>query len=373
MRGVVKGPQEALRITSALVGGALLLLALGSGCSSGAQTSPSPITVPSLSQDQLQRAKLNAEIDSIQSTTAQQGTATAQWLRWAPFLTVLVAAGTLAAAVMRQAQEAQGNRQREQDEKQSERHRRQDATISDTVQNLGSENARLRLNAAAALTPVLRSPPTEATALGLLTVLVANLRTERDPDVLDVLVDDLEMALVSLRESRDLPAHLDLTRTQIRRLRLPVMDLNAVDLAFGACRDSDLSGCTLRRLRAFGADLSRTHFNKANLHEARLNWAICDGAKFNDARLVSATFKDASLVGTQFQQAHLQGAHFESAQCFGAAFTEADVADTWFCNGHGDRATKFDRSALLSLHHAHHWRSAHLSKQDRAWLEAQPA
>lgn len=360
------GHRAPIRCTVVLAVCVAVLL-LG-GCAPEEQASP--IVAPSLSQEQLERAKLAAEIESIRSATERAESAGARVLEWAPFVTVLVALATLWLGWSKQRSELQASREKDRLEQRLERRRRRDATISETVKSLGSDNSRLRLNSAAALLPELRVSSDGVPAQELLAIAIANLRTETEADVLDALVDLLEVALVRLGRERSLPDALDLTRTEIRRLRLPPgIDLGAVDIAFASIHDSQLSECTAKRLRGYGADLSRTRLSRSNLHEARLNASDCSRTVFHEASLVSATFKRATLIGTQFQRAHLQGAHFESAFCVGAAFTGADLADAWFCNGRGDAASILDDSALRSINRAFNWRSAHFTAEHRAELE----
>jgi uncharacterized protein YjbI with pentapeptide repeats len=250
------------------------------------------------------------------------------------------------------------------------------------VTNMGADDARVRLNAAASLAPLLRLSGPAGTADGsatpwaeavpvddLLPVFIANLRVESDQDVRDILVRNLGLSLVKLDRTSGIPEHLDLTRVRVRRLRIAGVRITGIDLAFSEILDSDLSDVTAKRLRGLDADLSRSRFTGANLQEARLNGSACVRTRFHRTQLVSATFKGAELVTTQFHQARLQGAHFEDADCTGADFTGADVADAWFCDGRGRRPAMLDEAALRTLAKARNWRAAHLPAVYRQYLE----
>jgi hypothetical protein len=339
------------------------------GCST-ATPAPTPTGTDLPEKALLERQKLAAEVRSIEASTAATAGGSSWLIRLAPFLTVLVASGTLLVTVARDRSAARAARLQEKATEASEARKRHDEAIATTVQNMGAGSARLRLNASAALAPVLRDPDTPRVAEDLLPVIVANLRAEDDPGVVDVLVNDLGLALRQLAAHAALPDVLDLSRTKVRRLRISGLSLGLVDVAFARVRDCDLTASDdLKRLRGFGADLSGSRFSRSNLHEARLNHSVCYRTQFHDARLVSATFKSADLTGAQFQRARLQGAHFEDAVCLGAAFTDADVADTWFCDSRGDHAAVLDRSALSSLARARNWRRAHLAPIHRTLLD----
>lgn len=361
-----------------------LLVTLGvAGCSGGTSDADERITIPAESRDELERARLAAEIASIEATDDERVSATSQALRWAPFLTALVGLGALVATVRKQGAETRMHRAKELAERQAERTRRYDQTLSGVVGNLGAQDARVRLNAAAALAPLLRlsgsdrseadgpAPPwAEAVPVeDLLPVFIANLRVESDEDVRDVLVRNLGLSLVKLHRSGGIPAGLDLTRVRARRLRIAGVTLTAADLAFSELRDADLSDVVAKRLRGLRLDLSRSRLTGANLQEARLNRSICRRTRFHRTQLVSATFKGADLSGTQFHQARLQGAHLEDATCLGCDFTEAEVADAWFCDGGGGRPAILDDSALRTLVRARHWRGAHLPPAYRRYLD----
>jgi uncharacterized protein YjbI with pentapeptide repeats len=371
----------AFAVTSVSLG-MLLLLGVAAGCDQRSPRVDDAVTVPEESKEELERAKLAAEIASLEAADEERGSVSVRLLRWAPFVTALVGVAALVAAVVKQGSETRQHRSKELAERQAERTRRYDQTLSAVVTNLGAGDDRVRLNAAASLAPLLRLSGPDGTEPGVVTpwaeavpvqdllpVFIANLRVETDEDVRDILVRNLGLSLVKLDRTSGIPDGLDLTRVRLRRLRIPGIEIPGVDLAFSELLDSDLSGVTAKRLRGLGADLSRSRFTGANLQEARLNACTCLRTRFHRAQLVSATFKGADLATTQFHQARLQGAHFEEADCTGAVFTGADVADAWFCDGAGGRAATFDEAALRTLARARNWRAAHLPAGYRQYLE----
>ncbi|MFF4579937.1 pentapeptide repeat-containing protein [Streptomyces sp. NPDC001389] len=345
-----------------MLSAAAFLAALLAGCTASADRSPQVGPVPSLGRDDLERAKLAADIRATQAKTARDQSATAQLLQWAPFITAAVAVVGVFFTLRSQRRD-----------RQSERRKRHDEELARTVVNLGSKDSGVRLNTAAALTAYL-GPDSPDLQMDLLAVVIANLKAESDPAVSDVLVHDLALVLREcLRQRRPLRT-LDLARAPwLKRLDISGVDLTGVnvDLAFANLTRANLARVVAPgSVRGWGAVLDDARLTGANLHEARFNAAYCRRTIFHQARLVSATFKGADLRLAQFQQASLQGAHFERAQLHGAAFTEADVADTWFCDAHHRNAADLDEEALRSLAHARRWQDAHLTPAQRAAVGA---
>ncbi len=344
------------------------MMVLLAGCAS---TTPEPLPSGTALPDKavLERQKLAAEVRSIQADTAAATDGWNTFIRLAPLLTVLVAAGTLAVTYTKDRRATREARAKELAAAAVEARKRHEESVANVVQTLGSESARQRLGAAAALAPVLRDPTDPRISGDLLPVLVANLRIETDGDVADALIRDLGIAL--REQPPDAGPHdpLDLTRALLRRLRIPEVALPEADVAFSVVTGADLTGCNLRRLRGFGVDLSDARLSRSNLHEARLNKSVCRDAQFHDARLVSATFKGADLRGAQFQRADLQGARFAGASCQGALFTGANLAEAWFIDPGGGRPAALDESALRTALKARNWRKAHWTKHHRHILE----
>lgn len=246
--------------------------------------------------------------------------------------------------------------------------RRHDQELARVVENLGADSLRVRLNAAAALTGFLR-PDAANLHADLLTVVIANLKIEREPDVADVLVRGFEVAVREVLKTHN-PKDLDLSRAH-RLLRLDMKNLDltgiSVDIAFANLTRANLSHAKSPRLRGWCSVLDKANLSYANLREARLNLASIRDAKFHQARLCSSTFKGADLRGAQFHWADLQSCHFEGARCEGAAFLEADISDAWFY-AEGGATASLDDTALRSLSRSRNrsWKRAHFSRFHRA-------
>ena len=353
-------PRAWLLLASAL----FPVLVLLTGCAS---TTPEPLPTGTALPDKavLERQKLAAEVRSIQAETTAATDGWNTFIRLAPLLTVLVAAGTLTVTYTKDRRATRDARAKELAAAATEARKRHEEAVAGVVQTLGSESARQRLGAAAALAPVLRDPTDPRISGDLIPVLVANLRIETDADVADALIRDLGIALRQLPSDAVADQPLDLTRAMLRRLRVPGVPLPGADVAFAILTRADLTGCNLRRLRGFGADLSDARLSRSNLHEARLNRSVCRNTQLHHARMVSATFRDADLRGAQFQQADLQGARFAGAICQGAVFTGANLAEAWFLDPGGGWPATLDASALRTAVQARNGRSAHWTRQDR--------
>jgi len=345
-----------------------LLVIVFAGCSA-ASPEPSPSGTALPEKTVLERQKLAAEVQSIHVANAAATDGSNTFIRLAPLLTVLVAAGTLVITFTKDRRASREAREKEMTAAATEAQKRHAESVAAVVQNLGAASPRLRLGAAAALAPILRDPTDPRIASDLTPVIVANLRVEDDQDVRDVLVRDLGIALRRPPLGTTSAEPLDLTRTQLRRLRIPEVSLPGADVAFAVVAGCDLTGCDLRRLRGFGVDFSGGRLSRANLHEARLNEASCRKTQFHDARLVSVTFKGADLTGAQFQRAGLQGARLQAAICQGAVFTGANLAEAWFLDPDGGRPAILDESALRTVVGARNWRQAHWTKNHRRVLE----
>ena len=334
--------------------GSLLLSALACGVPlAGCSQEPAAVTVPAQSKEELERAKLAAETRGVEAKTARDGSVSASLLQWAPFATAVVALIGVGVTLRGQLRE-----------RRTERRRRHDEELARTVQNLGSDTARMRLNAGAALSAFL-GPNSPEFHADLLAVIIANLKIETDSSVADVLVRDLETALRQcLRDSR--PTELDLSRAPwLVRLDLHDVDLSGipVDIAFANLTRANLTDLSApRTVRGWGAILDHARLSRANLHEARLNQISGVGAVFHRSRLVSATFKRADLRQARFQQADLQGAQFTGATLTGAVFTDADIADARFYDARTGYAAVLDDGALRSLAHTRN------RSWERAWF-----
>lgn len=364
-RTAVCHSQAYRRLSVAAVGMVAATLCIAAACGQDEPAQQGEIgPVPTLTKEELERVKLAAEISSVRAATARESSPSAAMLEWAPFLTALVAIGGIGLSLRTQRRD-----------RLVERRKRHDEELARIVQNLGSQTAAVRLNAAAALTSFL-GPESPEFHTDLLTVIIANLKIEPDRSVADVLVRDLELAIRQCLSGRARPKELDLARAGwLVRLDLRDLDFGAmpVDIAFANLTRADLSGVVARRtLRGREVVLNSARLTSANLHEARLDGAVGVGATFHRARLVSATFRDADLSRAQFHHADLRGAHFEGAVLAGATFVEADVTDAWFCDARNGRAAALDDGALRTLARTRHrsWRRAHLVPAHRYAIAA---
>ncbi|TDW28793.1 pentapeptide repeat-containing protein [Cryobacterium psychrophilum] len=337
-------------------------LALSGCAASGSGSSVEIGAVPSQSLSELELIKLKAEIQGIQETTDRNAGWQNDLLAWAPFVTVLVAAGGLFLTLRTQ-----------RSDRRTEQRRRHDEELARAVSNLGSGTREMRVNAAAALRAFL-GPDSPDLHVDLLQVIIANLKIESDPVIAGVLVNDLEAALRAIVDRKvklvklDLSRALLLTRLSVRKLELRGVP---VDIAFAGLKQSDFDGFIAPRgVRGYGANLTRASFIKANLHEARFNGVNAVGADFRKARLVAATFKGANLQEAHFAGAKLQSAHFERSTLLRADFAGSDVADAWFCDSKRGQAAMMDDGALRSLSKAKNLDKAHLTRHQKIGASA---
>lgn len=372
-----------------VVGAGLLVFAPLAGMAV-AQPTPTATTQDPRTVE-LQRRKLEQEVRKLEQDThkleIENDRAESLWgllLAIAPFVTVLIAVGTLGVNFYTQSnnvtqerkellEQQKGNeekaeqwrqeflRQQEKDraEREQESLRRFDENLARIVTNLGSPTLALQVNAAAALAGFLK-PRYVDLHYDLLTVIVANLKLRPDPKVADLLRHDLERAIRLVFDSsqhtrEDIGDELDLTRLDLSRINLRKVDFQGVrvDFAFSTLKRADLRECNLDRARGRECEMDGALLSGARLEEARFNSARGQDVQFHRARLVSATFKDAVLPKAQFEQAALQGAHFERADLTAARFEGADLADAYFTGAVFDDSAK--RSIALG---AERWRAA---------------
>jgi uncharacterized protein YjbI with pentapeptide repeats len=346
---------QLIRRTRLLVAVAIVVIAGLLAFAPLAGTAVAQSTTTATTQDprtvELQRRKLEQEVRKLQEDThkleIENERAESLWgwlLAIAPFVTVLIAVGTLGFNYYTQSnnvaqerkellEQQKGNeekaeqwrqeflRQQEKDraEREQESLRRFDENMAKIVSNLGSPTLTLQVNAAAALAGFLK-PRYVDLHHDLLTVIVANLKLRPDPKVADLLRHDLERAIrlvfdSSLHTREEIGDDLDLTRLDLSRINLRKVDFQSVraDFAFSTLKRADLRECNLYRARGGECEMDGALLSRARLEEARFNTARGQNVQFHETRLVSATFKDAVLPKAQFEQAALQGAHFERA------------------------------------------------------------
>jgi uncharacterized protein YjbI with pentapeptide repeats len=346
----------------------------------------------------LAREKLGEEIRQLRLANSQADGWLAVFLPFAPFVTVLVAVGTLAAALWKQSNDVaaagraaaadasrwradfalQQDREAAKNEQWRQEFLRQqqldraaaeqkelgrfDDTLSRISAQISSGNLGLSLNGAAALGLFVK-PRYQDLHSDLLRIILANLKAAPKAEVADLLRDDLarvlNMLFVGGQPNQDVPNPLDLTHLNLYRLDLHGLKLPAnaiLDFALATLDDANLSEMTMARARGFMAKLDAARFSRTIMTEARFNKAQATGkpVHFHETRLVSATFDDALLPGAEFQQAKLQGAKFRRCDLRGARFEGADVNDAYF------QGAILDEVALRSIAlGAHNWLSAH--------------
>ena len=347
--------------------------------------------------DELARQKLKEEIRQLQLANSQADGWLAGFLPFAPFVTVLVAVGTLAATLWKQSSDAAAARdaaaadatrlradfviQQQTEASKNEQWRQEflrqketdrvaaqqkelgrfDDTLSRISAQISSDNPGLSLNGAAALGLFVK-PRYQDLHSDLLRIIIANLKAAPKMDVADLLRDDLAKVLNMLfargQPNPDVPSTLDLTHLNLYRLDLHGLKLPAntiFDFAFATLDDANLSEMDMARARGFRAKLDAARFSRTIMSEARFNEAHATekSVHFHETRLVSATFDDAKLPRAEFQRSKLQGAKFRRCDLRGARFEDADVNDAYF------QGAILDEIALRSIAlGAHNWSSA---------------
>jgi hypothetical protein len=245
--------------------------------------------------DELAHQKLKEEIRQLQLANSQAEGWLAGFLPFAPFVTVLVAVGTLAATlwkqssdaaaardaaaadatrlradfVIQQQTEASKNEQWRQEflrQKESDRVAAQqkelgrfDDTLSRISAQISSDNPGLSLNGAAALGLFVK-PRYQDLHSDLLRIIIANLKAAPKMDVADLLRDDLAKVLNMLfargQPNPDVASTLDLTHLNLYRLDLHGLKLPAntiFDFALTTLEDANLSEMDMARARGFRA------------------------------------------------------------------------------------------------------------------------
>lgn len=342
---------------------ALVALALVSG----AAAAPAP----------LEEQKLRAEIHKLELENERAGSGVQRLLDFAPFLTILVAAGGLVFPVWREAREHRRQREREL-------RQRFDEQFATAIGNLGAESPAVQVSAVVALENFLRPEYAEFHAQ-VYRVLCANLGAAPDDLVSRFLVRAFarsarlafppapvgadgvvraSLARAAAPDAADAPrarrdeldlAHCRAPRLDLSGLDLAASDLTGADLAYAQLQRATLTGCVLFRAKGFEVHLERARLSRSDLREIRFKQAHCNEAQFHRSVLVSADLRDAELERAEFHQADLQGARFAGAKLAGARFNEANLADAHF------KGATLDDAALktIVLARAGSWRKAH--------------
>ncbi|HTJ66688.1 MAG TPA: pentapeptide repeat-containing protein [Actinospica sp.] len=146
------------------------------------------------------------------------------------------------------------------------------------------------------------------------------------------------MTVLARRPERDEPFPVDLRRTSLVGLELPLYArlagvlLAEADLTRARLDGATLTGADLRRATLTRADLGGATLTEANFHQATLNRAFLEeatltGADLGMATLTGAHLRDATLTGAYLGMATLTGAYLEGATLTGAKLDASQLAD----------------------------------------------
>ena len=287
--------------------------------------------------EQLQQQKLEEEVRKLRIENDRNDGFFGWLVPLAPFITALVAIGTLGAAFYKQSNDNRRQRQADAEQRESALQQRFDEQFSAAVNNVGAAEPGKQAAGAASL---LRFATWRDGAYQreILAYLAAQLRIGVEAKVKPLLVDLLGQVLREGAAEQEKPAK----GTPGKELNLAGADLHGLDIEdvpFQGVRlcltGTDLAAARLRNVQLRRADAERVVLADAgceatNFGEARLDRARCDGAFFGGARFGAAYLRDASCVDANFRGARLQSAHFERTDFAQADFTAADVNDTYF-------------------------------------------
>ena len=123
------------------------------------------------------------------------------------------------------------------------------------------------------------------------------------------------LAIIAIPGRDDLPVCIDLSKTNLDRMRFPNSNLSNLCLNESSLVDADLHGATLDggRLDLSGAILTGANLRDAHLEGAELTGAYLVCTQVQRANLSRASLRGAYLVGANFRDAILQDLLLESA------------------------------------------------------------
>jgi uncharacterized protein YjbI with pentapeptide repeats len=308
-------------------------------------------------EDSLEDQKLQEEIRQLRLENDRYDSVWGMLLAGAPFVTALVAIGTLGAAVNKQQRDSLQSRTADLAQREKELRQRYDEQFSAAMTNVGSDHVGLQAAGASALLR-LQGNADEALQKELLIYASAQLRLRSSPAVLPMLREVFERAAAQLfAPGRASPA---LDRLTLRKADLS--GVNLADLVFRGTR-VDLSEAELARATLRGADLWGAKAFKADLHEAdctsaNFGPALLIGsdlrrARLRGARMGSAKLDGADLSGADLRGASLQSAHFKGATMNGTKLEHADVNDAYFVDVVMDSATLASLAKAKNVDRAH--------------------
>ena len=299
-------------------------------------------------------------------------------------LTGIAAVIGAVAAILKQIQESNRQRDLDRDQKRTEEFQRLDDEFRSVVTNLGSENDSLKVSSAAAILTFIEPEaefdfnseavnstiyPNKYLKLAFLTLL-GNLRIDHPSAVHRMLVIAFSRAMGEWLKKGNTTRPLDLSDTNLNGIDFTGMTFPAgTDLKNAQLKNAILRDATLKKVRGLGVCFQGAILSDANMHEAWLGGngkrrvvpndrndftnAYLHNTKLINAQLCDAIFKGANLENVQlngstlkyvnFQNANLQAAHLEGAKLEGADFQNADVSRANF------KGATIDESCLVSL------------------------
>ena len=123
----------------------------------------------------------------------------------------------------------------------------------------------------------------------------------------------------------------DLRGADLRGVRFAGAELGHADLRGSRLDGADLTGARLHRADLGGVDLGAATLDGAVLRRASLAASKCKvGCSFRRARLDGADLSGANLQYASFRQADLSGANLSGADLRHASFERADLSDAVF-------------------------------------------
>jgi uncharacterized protein YjbI with pentapeptide repeats len=318
-------------------------------------------TTPTASIEMLQKAKLEREIEKLQTEIQAASSGWAKFTQIAPFITAIIALAGVFVTARKHISES--NRQREADRRQLERERvrRFDEKFNQIVEGLGSSNSVTKAGAAVSILTYLR-PEYSAFHEQVFLILMANLKLAHDETTNSLLVRAFEIAIrgkakeiekknnaISEKEDK---ISLDISHTNLTSACLPGINLSWANAQESTLEKANLREGCLQRFRA-----SKANLRKAQLSKTDLRKSIFDGAAMANARLCAADlrwahFKSCDLRDAKFQRALLQSALFQDADLRGARFEQADINSAIF------KGATLDNVAMRSIVTARNWRKA---------------
>jgi hypothetical protein len=216
------------------------------------------------------------------------------------------------------------------------------------VDQLGSEQAAVRLGGLYALERLGNANPTQQETIG--NVICAYLRmpyTTPDP----ITPEDPEQrarneTLLGERETRQTALEIllrhygqetwkewpslriRLQRANLAGAALSDMNLRDVDLSHADLSSANLFAANLTDASLFGANLSGVILINATLNSARLPYANLERASLDDADLTNADLTRANLTSATLNGAHLPGTNLTGAQLTDANLVGVDLTGT---------------------------------------------